>query len=184
MDAVPFSESSPISSVCNWNTWTPPELANRAPFRPMIRTEAQLNGDEWTWAASSDADIVHFFNEPERAGISADKAAEAWKEKMLPLRKEKGKKIVSPSCASDPAGREWIHRWMELVCTEESGGPDFLGLHWYGTSADEFIKYLQGMHERYPDIPVIVSEFASVSRDRDEVMEFSAKAVNWMDETE
>jgi hypothetical protein len=76
MDTVKFD--GPISSVSNWNAWIPPELKGRAPFRPMIHLERELNGNEWQWIQDSDQSIIHFFNEPERNGISPQKAADYW----------------------------------------------------------------------------------------------------------
>lgn len=80
MDKVNFD--GPISSVSNWNAWVPPELKNRAPFRPMIHLERELTGNEWKWILESKESIVHFFNEPERAGISVEKAAKYWRDQV------------------------------------------------------------------------------------------------------
>ncbi|GAB7347212.1 hypothetical protein MBLNU459_g3318t1 [Dothideomycetes sp. NU459] len=177
MDNVDFK--GPICSVSNWNTWEPPELKGRAPFRPMVRDESLLSGDEWQRIESSGQPIIHFFNEPERRGISPEKGAEIWNQKMMPLRSQHGKKLVSPSCASDPSGTEWINKWMDLV---SHAPPDYLGLHWYGTSGDIMISYLEGMHQKYPNIPIYVSEWASVHREHSEVTAMTAQVANWMDE--
>lgn len=80
MDQVNFN--GPISSVSNWNAWVPQELKGRAPFRPMIHLEAELQSPKWGWILDSKEPIVHFFNEPERNGISVDKAAKYWKEQV------------------------------------------------------------------------------------------------------
>jgi hypothetical protein len=173
--------SGPISSVSNCNTWTPPELKDRVPFRPVVRLEAQLSGDDWNNVLASDQPIVHFFNEPERAGISTEKAAEAWENQMLVLRKEKGKKLVSPSCASDPGGWAWLDDFMKRI---SDNPPDFWGLHYYGTDADAAIKYIETQHEKYPKLPVIVTEVASISRKKEEVYAFTAHLANWMDKTD
>ncbi|MCJ1476776.1 hypothetical protein MMC13_005445 [Lambiella insularis] len=178
MDKVHFD--GPISSISNWNTWTPPELKDRAPFRPMVRLEGQLSGWEWDLVESSKEPIIHFFNEPERAGISAERAADVWVRQMLPLQEQKGKKLVSPSCASDPSGEAWMTDFMSRVA---SCAPDFLGIHYYGTDGRAAIEYIKSMHERYPDLPVIVSEIASISREKGDVLGFTAHLANWMDET-
>jgi hypothetical protein len=179
LDDVDFS--GPISSISNWNTWTPPELKGRAAFRPMVRLEGQLSGDDWNNITTSTEPIIHFFNEPERAGISAARAAEAWRAQMVPLRTAQGKKLVGPSCASDPGGEAWLDNFLERV---SASPPDFLGLHYYGEDADAAIRYIEAMHARYPLLPVIVTEIASISRDQDAVVQFTAKLANWMDETE
>jgi hypothetical protein len=37
-------------------------------------------------------------------------------------------------------------------------------------------------HNKYPEIPVAVSEIASISRNRQEVFAFTAQVANWMDQ--
>lgn len=200
MDKVQFD--GPISSVSNWNAWVPPELKGRAQFRPMIHLERELNGNEWQWIKDSHEPIVHFFNEPERNGISPEKAAEYWRKQVrkylavtvivtlealsdtsqvLPeLRQKRGKKLVSPSCASDENGKNWLYRWMDLV---KDCPPDFVGMHWYGTDPNLAIHDIEAMSRRFPQKPIIVSEIASISRDRNQVYEFTKRLCNWMDET-
>lgn len=178
MDKVQFK--GPMSSVSNWNTWSPPELKGRAPFRPMVRLEAQLSGDDWHNVETTNQPIIHFFNEPERAGITPRHAADIWNQRMVPLRQNKGKKLVSPSCASDAKGQAWIDEFMKLVSGHP---PDYLGLHYYGTEPNAAISYIESMHKKHPGHPVIVSEIASISRDYNDVLRFTARLANWMDET-
>lgn len=47
--------------------------------------------------------------------------------------------------------------------------PDFLGVHYYGADEDAAIEYLEAVHGKYPALPVIVSEIASISREKEEV---------------
>ncbi|KAK7182136.1 hypothetical protein DPSP01_014059 [Paraphaeosphaeria sporulosa] len=176
MDTVNFD--GPISSVSNWNAWVPPELKGRAPFRPMIHLERELNGNEWQWILDSDQPIIHFFNEPERNGISPQKAADYWHNQVIPaLRNDRHKQLVSPSCASDPAGQQWIADFMNLV---GDARPDYLGLHWYGVEASECQQFISSMHDKF-GLPVIVSEIASIDRNYDSVHAFTRDMCNWMD---
>ena len=146
----------------------------------MVHLEAQLSGGDWQNVENTKEDIILFFNEPERAGITPQHAAEVWHKQMLPLRHHKGKKLVSPSCASDPKGQEWITDFMSRVSDHP---PDFLGLHYYGTDSKEAIKYIESMHNKHPKLHVMVTEIASISRNYHEVLEFTTKLCNWMDET-
>lgn len=172
----------PFSSVSNWNAWSPPELKNRLPFRPTVRGIDQLtDSNEWGMISNDGHTIIHYFNEPERAVISPKKAAEMWREKMVPLRKEKGKKIVGPGCASDPGGEAWLDEFMKRV-QEMEEPPDYLGLHYYGPDGAAAIQYIEKMHQKYPEYPVVVSEIASISREKKEVFAFTAQVANWMDE--
>jgi hypothetical protein len=135
----------PLFSCSNWNAWAPPELKNRLPFRPTVRGMDQLTDpSEWGMISNNDHEIIHYFNEPERANISPQKAAEMWKEKMVPLRKEKGKKIIGPGCASDPGGEAWLDEFMGL--TNAMGEPpDYIGLHYYGPDGTAAIQYIEKM---------------------------------------
>ena len=176
MDKINFNGF--VSSVHNWNTWTPPELKGRAPFRPMVHDEAKLSGGEWDNVQNSNQPIIHFFNEPERQGISPEHAANLWNSKMVPLRHGKGKHLVSPSCSNDENGQKWIADFMNRV---SANPPDYLGLHYYGTDGNAAIHYLESMHNKFPKHKVIVSEIASTSRNGADVIGFTAQLANYMD---
>lgn len=63
--------------------------------------------------------------------------------------------------------------------------PDFLGpALFYGADGEAAVRYVEGMHARYPELPVMVSEIACISRRKEEVYAFTARVANWMDETE
>ncbi|EOO03852.1 putative glycosyl hydrolase 53 domain-containing protein [Phaeoacremonium minimum UCRPA7] len=178
--------SGPFSSVANWNPWVPPELKGRLPYRPTIRTPAQLEGNDWAMIADYERnrhEVVHYFNEPERIpGCTPELAADKWATQVVPLlRATQGRKLVGPAVASDDAGRAWLRRFMALVagCV-----PDYLGVHYYGTVAAEARAYITSMHEEWPSLPVVVSEVASISRSGPEVEKFTAELANWLDETE
>lgn len=162
--------------------WTPPELKDRVPFRPMVRTLGETAGNDWAIIQNTPYPIIHYFNEPERAGINPAQAADLWISHMVPLRSEKGKKLVSPSCASDPGGTAWLDAFMSDPRVRDNM-PDYLGLHYYGTSGDACIQYLTEQHNKYPALPVIVSEIASIHRNSDDVLGFTMHLCNWMDET-
>jgi hypothetical protein len=68
-----------------------------------------------------------------------------WNEKMVPLRKEKGKKIVGPGCASDPRGEAWLDEFMKRV-REMEEPPDYLALHYYGPDGAAAIQYIEKMY--------------------------------------
>ena len=178
MDKVNFG--GPISSVSNWNTWVPPELKGRVPFRPMVHLTPQLSGGDWDMVVNSDQPIIHFFNEPEMNGISAEDAANAWHGQMVPLRQNKGKQLVSPSVTSSPQGQAWLADFMNRV---SDAPPDYVGLHYYGTDGNACIQYLQSMHSTYSQ-PIIVSEIASTARDDASVRGFTAQLANFMDGTD
>ncbi|KAB5532641.1 hypothetical protein GE09DRAFT_1145323 [Coniochaeta sp. 2T2.1] len=181
IDAINFN-NGPFSAVSNWNAWYPQELKNRLPFRPMVRTPAQLSGDEWSWLANNafPYDTIHFFNEPERqAGVSPQMAADKWHSQMVGvLRKQKGKKLVGPSVASDEQGRKWLREFMGKIGGDR---PDYLGVHYYGTDVGAAKKYLADMHSEFK-LPIIVSEIACIDRDAGKVQRWTVEMANWLDQ--
>ncbi|KAI0554076.1 glycoside hydrolase family 128 protein [Xylaria curta] len=178
INQVPFGGDSPVASVVNWNAWVPPELKDRAPFRPMVRVLDSTKGNDWATIQNSKYPIILFFNEPERSGISPEQARDIWNKQMLPLRKTKGKKLGSPAVASDENGRKWIEKFMSLVSNDP---PDFLCLHYYSTNADEATKYIETMHNKWPKLKVMVTEIACIDRNYQAVLGFTVKICNWMD---
>ncbi|KAK7981381.1 glycoside hydrolase family 128 protein [Apiospora saccharicola] len=190
--------SSRIASITNWNSWRPPELPAALPFRPMIRTPAQLEGNEWDMIRGSiDAElrrdpgspvIVHTFNEPERIPLSVAEALRLWRTLILPLRQSHGDrvKLVSPACASDPPGSQWLDDFMTGL-PDECDRPDILGLHFYtmpdqtaeqGTAAAKV--YFEERRARFK-LPVVISELASTSRDPAVVDRFTRDLSRWLE---
>jgi hypothetical protein len=100
---------------------------------------------------------------------------------MVPLRKNKGKKLVSPSCKNDAAGQAWTNDFMNRV---SANPPDYLGLHYYGTNGNDAIAFIEEMHKKHPQHPIIVSEIASIARDYNDVLGFTVQLANWMDQTD
>ncbi|KAK6821824.1 hypothetical protein PG987_014649 [Apiospora arundinis] len=178
LDQVGFGANSPVASLINWNAWVPPELKGRVPFRPMVRDMSTTSGNDWNIIQNNNFPIILFFNEPERHGITPEKAKDIWVKQMLPLRKNKGRKLGSPAVASDENGRKWIEKFMSLVGNDK---PDYLCLHYYSTNADEAIKYITNMHNKWNKIPVMVTEIACIDRNYQNVLKFTVKVVNWMD---
>jgi hypothetical protein len=102
--------------------------------------------------------------------------------KVVPaLRNERHKELVSPSCASDPAGTDWIISFMNHPDVQ-ANPPDYLGIHYYGTESCEAKKYIEDLHNKFPAQKVIVSEIASISHDPPSVEGFMIDMCNWFDE--
>ncbi|KAI1409883.1 glycoside hydrolase family 128 protein [Hypoxylon sp. FL1857] len=178
INQVPFGGNCPVASVVNWNAWVPPELKDRVPFRPMVRVLESASGNDWATIQNTKYPIILFFNEPERAGITPEKARDIWYGQMLPLRKNKGKKLGSPAVASDDNGKKWIEKFMSLVASDP---PDYLCLHYYSTNGNDAIKYIQDMHNKFPKHKVMVTEIACIDRNYQAVLNFTVQVCNWMD---
>ncbi|RYP13633.1 hypothetical protein DL767_010643 [Monosporascus sp. MG133] len=155
----------------------------------MVRTPAQLSGEPWenllSVLNSEEEKIVHFFNEPDKQGILPADAAKMWKDAMLPLRHEYSTKLVSPGCASNDDGTRWLDEFMGHLTDGEK--PDYITLHFY-TKADEPAdkeilaakQYLETRHEQH-NLPIIINELASTSRDLNIVRNFTTEVGNWLD---
>ncbi|CAJ2507690.1 Uu.00g088760.m01.CDS01 [Anthostomella pinea] len=180
IDQVPFGGQSPVASVVNWNVWVPPELKDRAPFRPMVRGLDNTKGNDWAIVQDTKYPIILFLNEPERAGITPEQARDIWYNQMLPLRKNKGKKLGSPAVASfqDENGRKWLEKFMSLVSKDM---PDFVCVHYYSKSAGDAQKYIQDMHNKWPKPKVMVTEIACIDRSYPNIVNFTVQICNWMD---
>lgn len=119
------------------------------------------------------------WNEPERQGITPQQAAQFWFSHMVPLRQQRGKKLVGPGIANDEAGRRWLEQFMNLIASQK---PDFLGLHVYEVDGDRAIRYLQDMYQKY-QLPIWVTELASIHRNYADVLYFTAQLCNFCDDT-
>lgn len=56
----------------------------------------------------------------------------------------------------DDNGRKWLEKFMSLVSKDP---PDYLCLHYYSRNADDAIKYLENMHNKWPKLKVVSSIF-------------------------
>lgn len=169
-----------ISRVANWNTWYPLNLNNRIQFVPTIRTPSQLQGQEWDWAWNAPGDEINFLNEPERQPVSPEDAANMWFSHMVPLRQQRGKKLIGPSVANDDAGQRWLSQFMSLIGNQK---PTYLGLHVYETDGNRAIGYMQNMYRKY-GLPLYITEIASIHRNYVDVLYFTAQVTRWMDNTD
>lgn len=179
-----FATESRFTSCHNWNTWAPPELKGRLVFQPMLRTLDHVYNEEYAWVRDSPHPVVHFLNEPERQGVTPAAAAKAWRERIVPdLVVEGGRKVISPACASDQPGKDWLADFMRDLRSDGAKLPDYLGVHYYGADAEAAIVYLKEMYEKH-GLPLMVTEIASISRDVEEVRHFTRRLSNWMDDTD
>ncbi|RYE21587.1 MAG: hypothetical protein EOP45_09370 [Sphingobacteriaceae bacterium] len=161
------------------NTWETANLNGKFPFIPTVRTLQHIQGVDWDRTWNCAAPEILTWNEPERQGISPQVAAQFWYSHMVPLRQQRKKRLVSPSCANDDNGKRWINEFMNLVASQK---PDFLGIHLYHNNADEAIRYLQAMHDKH-QIPLYITEMASIDRNYKNVLEFTGKLCNFCDNT-
>ncbi|PNS14936.1 hypothetical protein CAC42_2165 [Sphaceloma murrayae] len=173
--------SNKRSLAWSWtNTKSNPDAIDKLNFNGPITSE-RISDPNWKNVEQTTKEsIIHFFNEPERATTSPEGAAKLWRQHMIPLRK-RNNKLVSPSCASDPAGIAWLHKFMDLT---KDVSADYVGVHWYGEHSADIVKYLEDIHKRYPGKKLIVSEWACIAKDGRKVVDFTVDMCNWLDRTD
>lgn len=125
------------------------------------------------------------FNEPDQGGqanLDPNTAANLWKQYIQPLS-AKGKRLGSPSVASDPAGKVWLQKFMSACsgCTI-----DFVPLHWYGSDKNAFTAYVTDMHNTFGR-NVWVTEWACVPYnpepcDQASVSAFLSYTTGWLNQ--
>lgn len=147
----------------------------------MVRTMAQTTGDEWEFVQESADAIVNFSSEPERQEICLQQAADIWQNRVLPWWKLQGKKLIPPSCTTEEQDQKWIEKVIQLFNPEV---PDYLCLQCHATLADDMISFLEMMHRKLTQLPVIVPEIASIHREADGVRPFTVQLPNLMDGAE
>lgn len=183
-------KDSKIGWSMNWETWRPWELPDTIDFQPMVRGKSHLSGDGWSKLQARVGEgctTVHFYNEPERNGISAAEAAADWRATMLPLRSSSGVKLVGPAVASSGEGTTWFNEFYGALSPAEY--PDYLGLHFYTsetTPAEQEVEnakaYIKERHNSFQlsSLPIVVSEIGSTSRDTASVTTFTSKMVEYL----
>jgi len=130
--------------------------------------------------------IAMGFNEVNQAGqadMSPSDAVGAWLQYLEPLVSQ-GYKLVSPSTTSAPDGITWMQSFLQICagrCTI-----DYHALHFYGTSAQDLITYVQNWHNTFGK-PIMLTEFAcqdftgGPQCSASQVQNFYGTSIKWME---
>ncbi|KAL5527278.1 hypothetical protein ACEPAG_6069 [Sanghuangporus baumii] len=94
-------------------------------------------------------------NEPGQANMDVDTAVGVWKQYLEPLVNE-GYTLLSPCTSSNPNGFDWMKSFFEKCDGCHVAG---ITLHYYGTSAQDMIDYVEKWHNQF-NMPVWITEFA------------------------
>jgi len=85
-------------------------------------------------------------NEPSQSNMSPGHAVELWWAHIEPLKHQGYTKFVAPACTNSPTGIQWMRDFMGAC----SGCKiDAVGVHFYGTSSQAMIDYLNQMHDTF-----------------------------------
>ncbi|KAJ6466172.1 hypothetical protein C8R47DRAFT_1056593 [Mycena vitilis] len=96
-------------------------------------------------------------NEPDINGISPQQAADWYKAHINPLAIKKALPAITSSTSAGQ-GLDWLQKMVNACdghCTH-----DFINLHWYGQSFDQFKAHVQKAHSRFPNTKIVITEFA------------------------
>ncbi|KJA23184.1 glycoside hydrolase family 128 protein [Hypholoma sublateritium FD-334 SS-4] len=181
---VDIKKANTSSSVVSWQyNWgaTPPDYLSKSgiPFIPMQWGTSGI-ANFASIVKAQGAKTILGFNEPDlssQSNINATYAATLWKQYINPLSNS-GVRLGAPAVSSGSTGLPWLSAFLAACsgCTI-----DFIPLHWYGTGAQNFNKYIGQVHTQFPGRPLWVTEFASTSLNDTEVYNFMVNTTSYMD---
>ncbi|KAH9179949.1 glycosyl hydrolase catalytic core-domain-containing protein [Lactarius sanguifluus] len=108
------------------------------------------------------ADHVLSFNEPELSGqsnLGVDHAVSLFMQYVNPLQ-HLGYKIISPSCTNSRTGFEWIQSFVKQ-CREKGCKLDAIATHFYDTSAQNLINFMEKFIAAFPGDEIWLTEYAA-----------------------
>jgi len=184
----PNGDDGTINSVagdCTWyHTWSVyPVQAGGLSFAAMLWGPANAAEFQANIAAAN-TNVAMFLNEPqepEQSNTDPYTAAGLWRQYMEPL-KSQGYRLGSAATSSNPNGIDWTNTFIS-TCPDCS--IDFMCLHWYGTTVDDFTTYVTLWHTTY-NMNVWITEFAcqnfvNLDQQCDDIPGFMSQAVSWLD---
>lgn len=143
-------------------------------------------------AALGDNTMTHVltFNEPDGdadsggSDSSPHDAAEVYLETIAPLRDDPyNLKVSVPATTGSSRGLDWLQEFNESCWNQNSDRGcefDFVATHWYGDYAG-MISWLGQVHERFPSLPVWLTEFAIPGLDDEETLAFLNQSLPYLD---
>jgi len=121
-------------------------------------------------------------NEPHQSNLTPQQGAQLWQTYIQPL-KDQGYSLISPATSSNPNGLTWMQEFFKEChgCTF-----DGVAVHWYDTTSDKFIAYINLWHDTF-GLPIWVTEFACQNFNngpqctQQYINEFMGTVTNYMD---
>ncbi|KAI0719820.1 hypothetical protein C8T65DRAFT_34877 [Cerioporus squamosus] len=156
-----INQFTTTSKVSWYYTYGISSVSTRAEFVPMLwgaQQASQWDSDIEAIIQALDVKNALGFNEPNEPGqsnLSPATAAALWKQHMEPL-KAHGILLGSPAPSSSSNGPSWLQQFLQAC----SGcNVDFIAMHHYGTSAQDFISNIENYHNTFGK-PIWVTEWA------------------------
>ncbi|PFH52876.1 glycoside hydrolase family 128 protein [Amanita thiersii Skay4041] len=176
-----------VSTVYNWSPYKVPGLDELGfDCASMLWGDKQIDDFQRLVKPGYCKYILGFNepNQPDQSNMTPQHAADVWRQFIDP-KKDQGYTLISPACTNAPSGKQWIHDFLGAC---QGCRVDAIAVHFYGTSAEELIAYLQDFHATF-NKDIWVTEFACqdfsgrTSCSRDDVFKFMATAKGFMDNT-
>ncbi|QRW04422.1 glycoside hydrolase family 128 protein [Ceratobasidium sp. AG-Ba] len=175
--------SSQVVWMYNWETWRPSKTQNLnwmgtqrcldCDSSPINQLQARAADQGWN--------TVLTLNEPDVMGVSPSQAAAWYIQYINPLNIKKAAPAVTSSQASGQ-GLDWLNQFFS--CCAGSCFVDYINIHWYGASFNDFQAHVEATHLKFPNLPIIISEFALQSPATQVDQEaFMKQAVPYLDNT-
>ncbi|CEL63914.1 Alkali-sensitive linkage protein 1 OS=Schizosaccharomyces pombe (strain 972 / ATCC 24843) GN=asl1 PE=1 SV=1 [Rhizoctonia solani AG-1 IB] len=174
-----------VQWIYNWETWRPSatgglnfigtQRCTDCPSSPIKELYARAIGQGWT--------TVFTLNEPDLpiGGTSPADAAGWYIRWINPLNITKAIPAVTSSKVAGQ-GLDWIDRFIQ-ACAGQCFF-DYINLHWYGSSFEEFKAHIEGARNRFPAYKLVVTEFALLPpATREDQTAFLNNAMTLLDNT-
>jgi len=177
--------------IYNWGVaWPDGAKQLGLEFIPMLWNSSQTNVEIFKNTVKPGyAKYALGFNEPDlgqQGNMSPELAAQVWQESMNPLSND-GYYLISPAVSGSPQGKVWMTNFFKACnnnCIIHG-----MSLHYYGTSAQDFISYVQDMFSTFGQ-PIWVTEFAcedfsgkNQQCTADQTVDFYKTTISWMEQT-
>ncbi|CAE6470969.1 unnamed protein product [Rhizoctonia solani] len=174
-----------VQWLYNWETWRPSatgglmfigtQRCTDCPSSPIKELYARAIGQGWT--------TVFTLNEPDLpvGGTSPADAAGWYIRWINPLNITKAIPAVTSSTVAGQ-GLDWVDGFIR-ACAGQCFF-DYINLHWYGSSFEEFKAHIEGARNRFPGYKFVITEFALLPpATREDQTAFLNNAMTYLDNT-
>ena len=186
-----FFSPNAIPWLYNWELWDPRPAGtySTAEFVPMSRTAAEASKVPAYFSSCWGKNFLGF-NEPDLPAanggdyISPYNAAVLWKQYIQPIKAKCGIALGAPA-VTNGVGSGWGVDWLRQFfgyCTFPSCSFDFIPIHWYGRSLEDFKNYVINFHSSFPNYPLWITEWQFTDISSEATANLQKQALLWLDQ--
>jgi hypothetical protein len=180
LDPSQFSANGKVTWMYNWETWRPANTAgvNFVGMQRCTDCESSPIGELGARASQQGWTDLFTLNEPDLNGISPGDAANWYMANINSIPTKKALPAVTSS-TSGGQGLDWLSQFLSACGGNCSH--DYINLHWYGSSIDDFKNHVSDAHSKFSE-PIVITEFAlTAPASADDQAAFFKDAVAWLD---